>query len=221
MSDARTASPGELAAPAKPFGFKAAAFDFGNHQETRIMHKKIASRLAIMATAAAIVLPSACAAQGRSYREGRSEGPALSISQSVDRADARIADLKASLRLTADQAKNWPGLESALHDIATKRAKSLADARNPQTGGSTSDSSAAASRPATDEEADVTARRERDARTNPQPDDITALQREADALAEQSANLRKISDAAKPLYDSLDDRQRRRLIQFVHDDIRD
>ena len=67
----------------------------------------------------------------------------------------------------------------------------------------------------------MTARRERDARTNPQPDDITALQREADALAEQSANLRKISDAAKPLYDSLDDRQRRRLIQFVHDDIRD
>jgi hypothetical protein len=47
------------------------------------------------------------------------------------------------------------------------------------------------------------------------------LQREADALAEQSANLRQISDAAKPLYDSLDDRQRRRIIQFVHDDIRD
>jgi hypothetical protein len=34
-------------------------------------------------------------------------------------------------------------------------------------------------------------------------------------LAVQSANLRQISDAAKPLYDSLDDRQRRRLVQFV------
>ena len=39
-------------------------------------------------------------------------------------------------------------------------------------------------------------------------------------LAAQSANLRQISDAAKPLYDSLDDRQRRRLVQFVHDALR-
>jgi hypothetical protein len=31
---------------------------------------------------------------------------------------------------------------------------------------------------------------------------------------------RQISDAVKPLYDSLDDRQRRRLVQFVHDALR-
>ena len=181
------------------------------------MQKGVASSLTAIGLAVVIIIPSAYAAHGRSYRED----PALSISQSVDRADARIADLKASLRLTADQAKNWPGLESALHDIATKRAKSLAYARDSQTGGSSSESSAAAARPAADEDADVTARKERDARGNPQPDDITTLQREADALALESANLRQISDAAKPLYDSLDDRQRRRLIQFVHDDIRD
>jgi hypothetical protein len=43
------------------------------------------------------------------------------------------------------------------------------------------------------------------------------MRREANALAALSANLRQTSDAAKPLYDSLDDRQRRRL---VHDALR-
>lgn len=182
------------------------------------MQKGIASSLATMGMAAAIVLPSAYAAHCRSYREDRAERPALSISQSVDRADARIADLKANLRLSTDQAKHWAGFESALHDIALKRAKSLASERDLQTGRASSKSSAA--RPIADEIRGVDARTERDAHSNPQPDDITAMQRDADALTVQSANLRQISDAAKPLYDSLDDRQRRRLVQFVHDDLR-
>jgi hypothetical protein len=32
--------------------------------------------------------------------------------------------------------------------------------------------------------------------------------------------LKQIADAAKPLYDSLDDRQRQRLVQFVNEDVR-
>jgi hypothetical protein len=55
------------------------------------MQKGIASSLAAMGMAAAIVLPSAFVAHGRSDRADTS---ALSISESVDRADARIADLK-------------------------------------------------------------------------------------------------------------------------------
>jgi hypothetical protein len=165
------------------------------------MQKSIASGLAAIGMAAAIILPSAYVAHGRSDRDDRTERPALSISESVDRADARIADLKANLRLSADQAKHWDGLESVLHDIALKRAKSLAGER-------------------ADEDGNVDARTERDARSNTQPDDIVEMRREADALTVQSANLRQISDAAKPLYDSLDDRQRRRLVQFVHDDLR-
>ena len=82
------------------------------------MQKGIASSFAAMGMAAAIVLPSAYVAHGRSDRADTS---ALSISESVDRADARIADLKANLRLSADQAKHWSGLESVLHDIAMKR----------------------------------------------------------------------------------------------------
>ena len=181
------------------------------------MQKGIASSLAAMGMAAAIVLPSAFVAHGRSDRADTS---ALSISESVDRADARIVDLKANLRLSADQAKHWSGLESVLHDIAMKRAKSRAGERDLQTGHASSKSSAAAAPPIADEDGNIDARTGRDARSNSQPDDITEMRREADALAAQSANLRQISDAAKPLYDSLDDRQRRRLVQFVHDVLR-
>ena len=39
--------------------------------------------------------------------------------------------------------------------------------------------------------------------------------RRSDALAEQSAELKQIADAARPLYNSLDDRQRQRFVQFV------
>ncbi|VTZ26833.1 conserved hypothetical protein [Methylocella tundrae] len=183
------------------------------------MQKRIGSRLAVIGMAAAIVVPSAYTAYGRSYRDHRTERPELSINQSVDRADARIADLKADLRLTADQAKNWPAVESALHDIAAKRAQNLAGEPNLKAGRSSSETPTAAVPPATDERADVAARAERDARNNPKQDDITAMQSEADALAAQSANLRQISEAAKPLYDSLDDRQRQRLVQYVNEDV--
>jgi hypothetical protein len=36
----------------------------------------------------------------------------------------------------------------------------------------------------------------------------------------QAAELRQIADAAQPLYDTLDDHQRRRLVQFVREDLR-
>ncbi len=95
------------------------------------MQRDIASSLAAVGIAAAIVLPSTYAAQSQSYRDDR---PALSINQSVDRADARIAALKADLRLTDDQARNWGSLEIALHDIAIKRAKSSVEKSDSQTG---------------------------------------------------------------------------------------
>ena len=87
-----------------------------------------------------------------------------------------------------------------------KPAKSRAGERYLQTGHASNESSAAAAPPIADEDGNVDARTERDARSNSQPDDVTEMLREADALAAQSANLRQISDAAKPLYDSLDDR---------------
>ena len=36
--------------------------------------------------------------------------------------DARIAGLKAGLKLTAEQEKNWPAVETALRDLDKQRA---------------------------------------------------------------------------------------------------
>jgi hypothetical protein len=55
-------------------------------------------------------------------------------------ADARIAILKADLHLSTDQTQHWAGLESALHDIVAKRAKSWAASRDLQTGRASSNS---------------------------------------------------------------------------------
>jgi hypothetical protein len=49
---------------------------------------------------------------------------------------------------------------------------------------------------------------------------MTSRRCKADALAAQSAALKQIADAAKPLYESFDDRQRQRLVQFVNEDVR-
>jgi hypothetical protein len=58
------------------------------------MKNRIVTGFAVMGLAAAIVVPLAYGAQGR---ETRAERSASTISQSTDRAEARIAILKADL----------------------------------------------------------------------------------------------------------------------------
>jgi hypothetical protein len=176
------------------------------------MKERIVSGFAALGMAAAIIVPLSYGAQGR---ETRAERSASTINQSTDRADARIAILKADLRLSSDQAQHWAGLESALRDIVAKSAKSWAASRDLETGRSintpvTSDSSI------TEDEKDQGTRSGRDARTA-RLDDIDEMRREADAYTVRAADLRQIADAAQPLYDTLDDRQRHRLVQFVRE----
>lgn len=93
----------------------------------------------------------------------------------------------------------------------------MADNGRARTGRSASEGTAAptaAAAAASAKSADA-ARRQRDARASQPDDDITAMLRRSDALAGQSAELKQIADAARPLYNSLDDRQRRQLVQFV------
>jgi len=105
------------------------------------------------------------------------------------------------------------GLESALNDIAAKR-QAWAASNDLQTGRSSSNAPVAPDTSIT-EDADS----ERDAR-NARLDDIGEMRRKADAYTVQAAELRQIADAAQPLYDTLDDRQRHRLVQFVREDLR-
>jgi zinc resistance-associated protein len=96
--------------------------------------------------------------------------------------DARIAGLKAGLKLTPEQEKNWPQLEAAIRDNAKVDAARRMERR---------------------EQAHDLALREHDA--------IAALHRHAQALSARSAEVEKLAQAATPLYASLDPAQKRRF----------
>jgi len=98
--------------------------------------------------------------------------------------DARIAALKAGLELTADQAKLWAPLESAMRDLAKARAARFAEWRQRA-----------------DDGGDPTVE------VNP----IDRLTRISERLSARAADLQKLAAAAKPLYGSLDDGQKRRF----------
>jgi hypothetical protein len=140
--------------------------------------------------ACAVIMSTASIAQVRDARNPRS-GP--SANQIIDQFDAEIARLKANLRLTPEQDKNWSSFQAALHDIAAARAE--ARINRPQ----------------------ETAR---DINAADSKDDgaIAALRAQADEYAEKSTNLKKLADAVQPLYGSLDDRQRTMTMRFLNRD---
>jgi hypothetical protein len=105
-------------------------------------------------------------------------------------ADARIAAVKAGLKLTPDQEKLWPPVEAAVRDFAKMRI----------------------------DRANARMNAEKDDANNAQkPDDPVARLRErADRMAATAAVLKRIADAADPLYKTLDDGQKRRLKVLTH-----
>ncbi len=109
--------------------------------------------------------------------------------------DARIAAVKAGLKLTPDQEKNWPAIESAVRDFAKLHIEN-ANAK-------AADAKAADAKPAAGA----------DAKTDQVPleDPVARLRQRADRMAATAAGLKKIADAAGPLYKTLDDGQKRRL----------
>jgi sulfite reductase beta subunit-like hemoprotein len=122
----------------------------------------------------------------------RQIGPANN--QIANEVDARIAQLKAHLNLTVDQEKNWPGLQSTLHDYGIEQFKHAIESGN---------------RPS---------RRDREQQVQDRPDDIGLMRTMADSLTARGAALKKLADAAEPLYGSLDDRQKGELFQFLRTD---
>jgi hypothetical protein len=120
-------------------------------------------------------------------------GPA--DNQIANDVDARIAQLKANLRLSVDQEKNWSGLQAALHDYGVGQMKNAMEGKaHPR-------------------------RRERnDQGQNEQPNDIALLRKMADGLAARAVSLKKLADAADPIYGVLDERQRSELFDFLRTD---
>lgn len=100
--------------------------------------------------------------------------------------DARIAAVHAGLKLNADQEKLWPPVEAAVRDFAKLRI----DRANARMNAGPGDA----------------------AKNGDQPDDpVARLRQRADDMSATSAALKKIADAADPLYKTLDDGQKRRL----------
>jgi hypothetical protein len=97
--------------------------------------------------------------------------------------DARIAALRTGLKLSAEQEKHWPAVETAIRELAKQRAERMEARRAARSGDN----------PA------------------PRPDAMERLRRGADALASRGAALKQLADAAEPLYQSLDEGQKRRF----------
>jgi hypothetical protein len=103
--------------------------------------------------------------------------------------DARIAAVHAGLKLSADQEKLWPPLEAAVRDFAKLRID-RANARM--------------------------AARQNDNDASKQDDPVGRLRERADNMTASGAALKKIADAADPLYKTLDEGQKRRLKILTH-----
>jgi ABC-type transporter Mla subunit MlaD len=145
--------------------------------------KKVLLIVAIAALTAGTAFTGSALAQNRD----RADRTAPSVNQIVAEEDAHTARIKADLRLTPDQEKNWPGFESALHEIGQTRADRLvalqADSGQQKDTG----------------------------------DVIEYLNRQAKALGERSTDVKKLADAAQPLYASLDEQQKRRFAnELIH-----
>ena len=149
----------------------------------------------------------------------------ITPNQIVDMADARIAQLKADLRLTPDQDKNWGSFQNALHDMAQRRADRMTKVReqrsvqtdqaNPPPAGTAPDANAKPT-----EDRDMRARNDRDDRDGA-PDLVADMRARADVMSARADDFRKFADAAGPLYGSLDDRQKQRFLAFVQANMMD
>ena len=104
--------------------------------------------------------------------------------------DARIAAVHAGLKLTPDQEKLWPPIEAAVRDFAKLRMDRANARMNAQQNQSP------------------------DAQQDENP--IARLRERAETMAGSAEAMKKIADAADPLYKTLDDGQKRRLAILTH-----
>jgi hypothetical protein len=123
--------------------------------------------------------------------------------------DARIAAVKAGLHLTPEQEKNWPPVEAAVRDFAKMRM----DRANARASEWEARRAERESRANSDSKGDKSQDR---ASSGHNYDPVARLREHADNMAANAAGLKRIAEAADPLYKSLDDSQKRRLRVLTH-----
>jgi hypothetical protein len=152
---------------------------------------------ALIVAAAAVVLVGGSALAYKAYAryDGWGHGRDHSRMSTDDMGafvDARIAGLKAGLRLSAEQEKLWPPVETALKELSTKHIGRREEFRSQR-----------------NERADRDEPRER-------PSPIERLRKGADRMTEIGSDLKQLADATDPLYQSLDEPQKRRFDALAH-----
>ena len=136
----------------------------------------------IAATAAALIAGSAVSYAANTGGPGKGDRWQPSAADFAALTDARIAGLKAGLKLTPEQEKLWPQVETTLRDVSKDRAARMEQAREAR-------------------KADDGAR----------PDPIARMRNAATRMDATAADLRKVADASQPLYNVLDEAQKQRL----------
>jgi len=121
------------------------------------------------------------------FARDRSDRTELTANQITNEFAARTARIKADLRLTPEQEKNWPGFESAMNDLGKRNA---------------------------DRQVALQAER---AQQKAPLDAIEQMREEAKFMSERSADREALADAAQPLFASLDDQQKRRFARQLFD----
>jgi len=137
----------------------------------------------ILVTTAAMLAGTAFT--GAAVARDRSDRTELTASQIMDQAAARAAQMKADLRLTAEQEKNWPAFETAVVDMWKKRTEARIawrSAHAKQQGG---------------------------------VDLIDEMRKDADQQIDEANARKKLADAAQPLYSGLDDQQKQRFSETL------
>jgi len=119
-------------------------------------------------------------------RSEQSERSKLTPEDFAALTDARVAGLKAGLKLSPEQEKNWPAVEAAIREGAKARAARFEEWRKFR-------------------------REEGEAHRNA----IEALQLKARSMQERATRLTALATASKPLYDSLDDAQKLRFGMLI------
>ncbi len=136
----------------------------------------------LLAGTTALVIAGASLAYAQKGPDGpnRAERWRPNAQDMVAFSDARIAALKAGLKLTPEQEKNWPAVETAMRDNAKQRSDRFA------------------ARASADKPRDM--------------DPIERMNMRADMMTQQGESMKKLAAAAGPLYQSLDESQKKRFM---------
>ena len=137
----------------------------------------------ILVTTAAMLASTAIT--GAAVARDHTDRTELTAGQIADQAAARAAQMKADLRLTAEQEKNWPAFETAVVDMWKKRTEARVAWRSAH------------------------------AKQQGSVDLIDEMRKDADLQIDEANARKKLADAAQPLYSGLDDQQKQRFSETL------